>query len=223
VTSPTGCAVRRTALAAVAAAAAMLLGGCGGSSAAGPVSDVTVHDSDGLHGTVLPTPYRVPAVSLTDTTGAPYDLATKATKPLTLVFFGYSHCPDICQVVMADIASALTRLDAAHRRKVAMVFVTTDPKRDTSKVLKAYVRRFDPTFQGVTGSLPRIVRLGKAFDVPIETGAKLPSGGYDVVHGTNVVAVTPDRTAPYVWTQGTSPADMAADLVKILDGKVHAQ
>ena len=215
--------MRRTALAAVAAAAAMLLTGCGRSSAAGPVSNVSVHDSDGLHGTVLPTPYHVPDVSLTDTTGAPFDLATTATKPLTLVFFGYSHCPDICQVVMADIASALTRLDARHRSKVAMVFVTTDPRRDTSKVLKAYVRRFDPTFQGVTGSMEGIVRLGKAFDVPIEKGARLPSGGYDVVHGTNVVAVTPDRTAPYVWTQGTSPADMAADLVKILDGKVHPQ
>jgi protein SCO1/2 len=201
----------------------MLLAGCGGSSAAGPVADVSVHDSDGLHGTVLPTPYHVPELTLTDTAGAPFDLATRATKPVTLVFFGYSHCPDICQVVMADIASALTRLDAQHRREVAMVFVTTDPKRDTAKVLKAYVRRFDPTFQAVTGSLQRIVRLGKAFDVPVEKGAKLPSGGYDVVHGTNVLGVTPDRTVPYVWTQGTSPADMAADLRKILDGKVHAQ
>jgi protein SCO1/2 len=201
----------------------MLLSGCGGSSAAGPVANVSVRDSDGLHGTVLPTPYSVPEVTLKDTAGAPFDLATKATEPVTLVFFGYSHCPDICQVVMADIASALTRLDAQHRSKVAMVFVTTDPKRDTSKVLKAYVRRFDPTFQGVTGSLQRIVRLGKAFDVPIEKGAKLASGGYDVVHGTNVVGVTPDRSAPYVWTQGTSPADMAADLTKILDGKVHPQ
>jgi protein SCO1/2 len=208
-------------VASAVAAAALGLTGCGVSQPQGPVANVTVQDSDGLRGTVLPTPYDVPSIRLTDTAGAPYDLATDATKPVTLVFFGYSHCPDICQVVMADIASALTRLDKAHRAKVAMVFVTTDPKRDTARVLNAYVHRFDPTFVGITGPLPRIVRLGKAFDVPIERGAKLPSGGYDVVHGTNVIGVTPDRSAPYVWTQGTSPADLASDLVKILDGSVR--
>ena len=53
-----------------------------------------------------------------------------ATRPLTLVFFGYTHCPDVCQVVMANIASAMTRLDPSQRSRVGMVFVTTDPVRD---------------------------------------------------------------------------------------------
>jgi protein SCO1/2 len=200
-----------------------VLAGCGAeapSEEGAPVSNLQVNDSDGLNGAVLPKPYAVPRVRLTDTSGAAFDLATEARKPLTLVFFGYTHCPDICQVVMANIASALVRLDADQRSKVDMAFVTTDPARDSGKVLRAYLDRFNPGFEGVTGRLPSIVRAGKAFDVTIEKGKKLPSGGYDVGHGTQVVGLLPDRTAPFVWTEGTDPGDLAADIEKILDGKV---
>jgi protein SCO1/2 len=198
-----------------------LLAGCGGSSQGrAAVSGVSVQEDDNLHGIVLPKPYRVPSVTLRDTADKPYDLATRADKPLTLVFFGYTHCPDICQLVMADITSGLNRLDAGQRSKVGMVFVTTDPARDTSSVLRSYLRRFDPAYQGLTGGLPAIERLAKPLGVAIIKGQKLASGGYDVSHGTNVVGVRPGRTAPYVWTQGTSPADLASDVTKILAGKV---
>ena len=201
---------------------ALTLAGCGGSSSGSgsPVSNVTMYDSDGLAGNVLPHPYDVPRVTLQDVSGKRYDLATDATKPLTLVFFGYSHCPDICQVVMANIASAMTRLDPAQKAKVGMVFVTTDPARDDTAALKEYVGRFDPTFDGLTGDLDAISRLGTAFGVEIHHGKKLASGGYDVAHGTQIVGVRPDGTAPLVWTQGTDPSALADDLKKILDDKV---
>jgi protein SCO1/2 len=200
----------------------VVLAGCGGQSPAetGPVANLRVHDADGLHGAVLPTPYVVPDVSLKDTSGAPYDLATDATKPLTLVFFGYTHCPDLCQVVMANIASALVRLDPAQRQQVAMTFVTTDPGRDTGTVLRAYLDRFNPRFEGLTGPLPTVVRVGKAFGVTIQKGRRLASGGYDVGHGTQVIGLLPDRTAPFVWTEGTGPNDLADDITAILDGTV---
>ena len=78
-----------------------------------------------------PTPYEVAATPLTDTDDQPYSLVDDTDKDLTLVFFGYTHCPDICQVVMSNIASAMTRLDDADRERVDVVFVTTDPARDT--------------------------------------------------------------------------------------------
>jgi protein SCO1 len=214
--------VRRSALAAVTVVLATLLAGCGGpsSSSQGPVANVTMHDDDGLAGVVLPRPYAVPDLTLVDSSGKPYDLATDAKKPLTLVFFGYTHCPDICQAVMADIASALTRVDAEKKAEVDMVFVTTDPARDDAATLREYVGRFDPSFQGLTGDLPTIVRLGRAFDVEIQKGQRLASGGYDVAHGTQIVGVRPDGTAPFVWTEGTDPASLAADITKILDDKV---
>ncbi len=202
-----------------------LLEGCGDDSSTAqqaPVANVRINDSDGLHGAVLPTPYDASRVRLQDTSGAPYSLATDARKPLTMVFFGYTHCPDICQVVMADLASALVRLDPDRRSQVDVVFVTTDPARDTRSVLRDYVSRFDPGFEGLTGSLPAVVRAGRAFDILVADGHKLSSGGYDVQHGTQVVGLLPDGSAPYVWTEGTSAGALADDITKILDGKVPA-
>ena len=214
--------MRRAVAAAGAAVLALVLAGCGGSDASDgrAVANVSIQDDDGLHGVVLPKPYDVPDVTLTDAAGRPYDLPANATKPLTLVFFGYTHCPDICQVVMANIASSLTRLDADQRAKVQMEFVTTDPARDDVRTIRSYVQRFDPAFDGLTGDLPTIVRLGKAFDVPIEKGEKLASGGYDVAHGTQIVGLLPDGRAPFVWTEGTDPAALAEDISTILDDKV---
>jgi protein SCO1 len=206
--------------AAAALAAVLLLSACSAGAADGPIADLEVHDPDGLHGLVLPEPYDVPDVALTDTEGAAYDIADDAGKPLTVVFFGYTHCPDICQVVMADVASAMTRLDPADRDRVGMLFVTTDPARDDPATLRSYLDRFDPGFEGLTGDLPDIVRAGKALGVSIEKGAKLPTGGYDVAHGTQLVGVLPDGTAPLIWTQGTAPADLAEDITAVLDDGV---
>lgn len=211
------------ALAALGLVAAFAVAGCAGGQqdSGSPVANVSVQDDDGLHGVVLPRPYAVPAITLEDAAGKPYDVATDASKPLTLVFFGYTHCPDICQVVMANIASALTRLDAGQRKKVGMLFVTTDPARDDATTLRGYLNRFDGSFDGLTGDLPEIVRFGKAFGVFIAKGQKLPSGGYDVNHSTQVVGMLANRRAPFVWTEGTAPADLADDISTILQGKVR--
>jgi protein SCO1 len=215
---------RVAALLVLALVSALGLAGCGsggGGDSGAPVSNVTIEDDDGLNGVVLPRPYVVPAITLEDAAGKPYDVATDPTKPLTLVFFGYTNCPDVCQVVMANIASALTRLDAQQRKQVGMLFVTTDPARDDAATLRAYVNRFDRSFDGLTGDLRRIVRFGKTFGVFIQKGQKLPSGGYDVNHSTQVVGMLPNGRAPFVWTQGTAPAALAEDISKILQGKVR--
>lgn len=215
--------MRRSLAGLVTALAVLPLAGCAGAQSTamqGPVANVSVHDSDGLNGIVLPKPYPVPDVTLDDTASKSFDLATGATKPLTLVFFGYTHCPDICQVVMANIASALTRLDADQQSKVQMVFVTTDPARDDAATLRSYLDRFNPHFEGLTGRLPAIEKMGSAFGVLIAKGDKLPSGGYDVSHGTQVVGVLPNGTAPFVWTEGTDPGSLADDITTILENKV---
>jgi protein SCO1/2 len=216
--------MHRSARAVAAVAAVLALAGCSAQGAQeSPVAHVSVHDGDNLDGTVLPKPYAVPSVGLDDSDGNPYDLATASKKPLTLVFFGYTHCPDICQVVMANIASAMTRLDDPERSRVDMVFVTTDPARDNVPVLHDYVQRFDPSFTGATGSMSHIVELATALGVPIEKGAKLPSGGYDVAHGTQILGVVPGGRAPYVWTEGTDPSALAQDIRTILAKKVRSE
>jgi protein SCO1/2 len=172
--------------------------------------------SNQLSGAVLDTPYVVPPAPLTDTAGEAYSLTRDTDKPLTLVFFGYTHCPDICQVVMSTVASALTRLDDADRERVDVVFVTTDPARDTGPVLREYLDQFDPEFIGLTGDLDTIVDLGKPMAVAVETGEKLPSGGYEVTHSTHVNGIGSDDRVSTVWTHGTSSADFASDIHKLL-------
>jgi protein SCO1/2 len=202
--------VRRTLVALALLAGLAGLTGCAGNAgnAAQPEGE--------LRGAVLDTPYVVPPVPLTDTTGAAYSLTRDTDKPLTLVFFGYTRCPDICQVVMSSVASALTRLDEADRERVDVVFVTTDPARDTRPVLRDYLDNFDRTFVGLTGDLDAIVALGKPLAVAVEEGEKLPSGGYDVVHSTHVSGINADDEVSIVWTQGTSAADFASDIHQLL-------
>jgi protein SCO1/2 len=195
----------------VGAVVALLLAGCGG----GPSATIVEGDNHGFHGAYLTRPYVVPKLALTDTSGAPYTVADDPAGHLRLVFFGYTHCPDECPATMSTIALALVKLSPAERKRVQTVFVTTDPPRDTGPVLRKFLDRFNPGFVGLTGSLDRIDALGKPLGVFLKKGAMLPSGGYDVSHSTAVLAVT-GRHVPLVWTQGTSPAQMAADISRLL-------
>jgi protein SCO1 len=169
-----------------------------------------------FRGAVLHTPYVVPKTELTDMNGQPYSLVTDTTKRLTLLFFGYTNCPDECPATMAALASGMTRLDATDRADVAVVFVTTDPARDTGARLKQWLGRFDPTFLGVTGPLDTIKQVGESLGVPISKGKRLPSGGYDVTHGTQVLAIDGKNQVPVVWTLGTSGRQFADDIHHLL-------
>lgn len=187
-----------------------LLVSCG-SEAASPSSDGS------LHGAVLDDPYTAPGDSLTDTSGEPFSLTESTDKPLTLVFFGYTNCPDICQAVMADLASAMTRLTDEQRAQVDVVLVTTDPARDDPATLRTYLDRFDPDFIGLTGDLDTIKKVGRPLGVYIGKGRKLPSGGYEVEHSTPVLAIDSDDRVPLLWTQGTSAEQIAEDVATLLD------
>ena len=206
---------RRLARPALALAVA-LLAGCGSGGTGEASSDPRVSD-DGLHGSVLDQGWQLPATTLTDTDGDEVDLAGATDKPLTLVFFGYTNCPDICLAVMADVAGALNRLEPEEAEQVDVWFVTTDPARDDGPTIREWLDRFDPGFRGFTGPLERIVRLGEALHVPVEKGERLPTGGYEVVHGTPVLGVVPSGETRVVWTEGTSAAKLAADIRAVLD------
>jgi protein SCO1/2 len=205
---------RRRLLAALLIVGAFVVAGCGSSDDGALVSGVSTGDNHGFKGSYLDDPYVVPDVPLPDTDGTPYSLAT-AKAPVKVVFFGYTNCPDICQIVMSTIANAVSRLDAAQRERVQVVFVTTDPARDTGRALRTYLDRFNPDFVGVTGDLGRIVDLAKPMKVYIEKGQKLPSGGYEVNHATYTFGVTGNQVR-VVWGQDTSPAAMEADIIKLL-------
>src|ERR1700733_3713586 len=107
-------------------------------------------------GGLVSPPLPKPRFTLTDTSGARFDLALKTQGYTTLLFFGYTHCPDMCPLQMAMIAQALKKIPAASADQFKVVFVTTDPERDTPKVLRSWLDHFDKRFIGLTGSSSEI-------------------------------------------------------------------
>lgn len=170
-----------------------------------------------LHGTPVDPPFEVADIELTDTGGEAFSLAEDLDNRLTLVFFGYTQCPTECPLVMSTVASALTRLDDADREQVDFVFVTTDPSRDTATVLRRYLDRVDPSYVGLTGGLEQVAELAKSVGIFVADAEELASGGYDLgAHGTQVIGVQQDGTAPVYWGMDTSSAEYAADLERLL-------
>lgn len=169
-------------------------------------------------GTRLENPYPAPDIALTDTAGQPYSLVADTDKPLTLVFFGYTQCPDFCPMVLNNIAAALNRVDEADRKKVDVVLVTTDPARDTPAVMREYLDRFNKDFIGLTGDLDTIIAVGDPMAVYVNDGKKLPTGGYDLGgHSTFTIALDSDDEAIALWNQETSNTEFAADIHTLLN------
>jgi protein SCO1/2 len=178
----------------------------------------TTADPHGFRGAVLPQPYTKPQLTFEDTAGRPFEFATAtAAKPVTLVFFGYTYCPDVCNAVLADVASALRRMDPSLRQRVQMVFVTTDPKRDTPAAIRAYLDRFDRSFIGLTGSATSIEQAARSLGVYLTKATPLPGGGYEVGHGAQVIGFGKDGMAHVIWTPGTPVGDLRHDFTKLAE------
>jgi protein SCO1 len=122
--------------------------------------------------------------------------------------------------VLSNIASAQARLPDDEASQVATWFVTTDPARDDPATIGDWLARFDPAFTGLTGPLDTLMATAESVHVAMQAGRKLPSGGYEVVHGTPVLAVLPDGSVPVVWTEQASAAELAADLDEVLTNGV---
>jgi protein SCO1/2 len=201
--------------AALLAVSLVLLVGC-----TAPRQDGTAQgyaDPNGyLGGSSLPEPYTMPDITLTDTSGQPYNLATSPSKPVTLLFFGYTKCPDVCITVLADLATALQRMPSSDRDHIQVVFVTTDPARDDGRQIRSYLDRFDSTFVGLTGPLATIKKAAGKVGVDIEGMQKLPSGGYEVGHSAQVIGF--DRTSGVVlWTPETPIAALMHDFTLLVE------
>jgi protein SCO1/2 len=167
-------------------------------------------------GASLPDPYSMPEISLTDTSGRPYNLATTPSKPVTLLFFGYTHCPDVCIAVLSDVSLALQRLSPADRDQIQLVFVTTDPARDQEKQIRRYLDRFNASFVGLTGPMPTIKRAATQVGVDIQGMKKLPSGGYEVGHSAQVIGFS-RNSGVVIWTPGTPIAALKHDFALLVE------
>jgi protein SCO1/2 len=140
--------------------------------------------------TVFPTPRPLPTLDLTGQDGQPLP-ADFLSGHWTLVFFGFTQCPDICPTTLAVLAQAGRQLaDLPQAEQPRVLLVSVDPERDTPERLAAYVRFFDPGFIGATGSLEAIAATAAAFGVPYAK-VTMPEGGYTMDHGSGIFVVGP--------------------------------
>lgn len=170
-----------------------------------------------LRGQVLTEPLPRPAFTLLDTSGQPFDFGQQTRGRLTLLFFGYTYCPDVCPMHMANIAAVLGQMSPGDAGRVHVVFVTTDPARDTPERLRTWLDAFDRRFVGLTGSQAAIDSAQLALG--IRPGFRETEGeNYSVAHAAVVFAFTADDLAHVVYPFGIRQADWAADLPQLLTG-----
>jgi len=166
----------------------------------------------------------------TDITGADYgkklDLADASGRSRHLqdfrgkavvVFFGYTHCPDVCPTTLAQTAQAMKAL-GADADKVQVLFVTVDPERDTPEVLAKYVSAFDPRFLGLHGDAEATRRAAKEFKIFYEKGSASAPGNYSMDHSAQTYVLDPQGRLRLLVRPERIAEDLAPDLRTLLRG-----
>jgi protein SCO1/2 len=166
-------------------------------------------------GLVTP-PLPKPKFTLTDTSGAQTDFWKKTEGHVTLLFFGYTRCPDECPLHMANIAAALKLIPASVAKQIEVVFVTTDPDRDTAGILRSWLDHFDKRFIGLTGSQAAVDAAQQAAALPVAQKASLNNRDYQVAHASFVIAYTKDNLAHVIYPGGVTQKDWAQDLPRLV-------
>jgi protein SCO1/2 len=193
---PTGS--RRLPIAAIVVAAVIL------SACAADLSTNT------LQGEIVDPPGPKPNFTLTDTSGATYDFGTETEGKLTLLYFGYLNCPDICPVHLAQIAETFDTIPEIAR-ETEVVFVSVDPNRDTPEEIRAYLDNFDSRFVGLTGSLSELEAAQKAAGVPVAVFVG-EGADYTVNHAAMVLAYGPDGLNHSLYPSGVRQNEWNNDL-----------
>lgn len=171
---------------------------------------------EGYHGVRPNPPFPKPDFTLASTDGTPFHFRQATKGYVTLLFFGYTHCPDVCPVHMANIAAVLHRLGPEVANQVKVVFVTTDPERDTPERLREWLGKFDPKFIGLGGPIETVNRIQASIQLDSAARAAGPDSSYTVDHSAMVLAYTRDDSAHFVYPFGMRQEDWADDLPKLV-------
>ena len=212
-------------------AAVLTASGCAGTDE--PATPPAAKDT--YHGVELkPVPPR-PSFVLTDTGGKRFDFAAETKGRPTLVFWGYTNCPDECPTAMADISAALRKVEPDVRGKVRVVFVTTDAARDTAPVVRRFLDQWSTEYVGLIGTQDELDAAARASGVAPGAVGPSPSTlpgkpnehahkpgtaphshfgplGYSVAHSAVIYAYDASDRLPVVYPGGVTPSDIAADL-----------
>ena len=149
-----------------------------------------------------------------------FDLTSDAGRPVTaadfrgkyvLLYFGYTHCPDVCPLTLVHLHLVMQKL-GADADKTRILFVSVDPARDTPAVLRQYVTAFDPHVTGLTGTPAQIAAMAKRYRVAFNAGRRQADGGYEVSHSSGIYIFDRDGRARLIGTSADSADAIAHDL-----------
>jgi protein SCO1 len=152
--------------------------------------------------------------------GGPYRLINQDGKPVSdrdfrgryqLIYFGYTFCPDVCPTTLALIAAALEKMGPDAMR-IAPIFITVDPDRDTPSVLKKYLAAFDPRFIGLTGGQDELSKVEKEYKVYAQK-EPLKGGTYAVDHSSVIYLMGPEGKLVTFYNEVLTPEQLAKDLI----------
>jgi len=164
-------------------------------------------------GTQLPQPRALPAFTLIDHDARPYT-AQQLQGRWTLLFPGFTYCPDVCPTTLAFLKQLNAGLDEAQRPRI--VFLSVDPERDTPARLKEYVAHFDPAFVGVTAPEPQLSEIARAFGIAY---AKVPGASaesYQMDHSAALILLNPQAQIVAYFSPPFDQARLSADLRKLV-------
>jgi protein SCO1 len=176
-------------------------------------------DSQGLQlssGTVLAPPRPLPAMQFVDHRGEVFDNARMQGR-WSLLFFGFTHCPDVCPMtlgVLAQVEKGLAALPPAERPHV--VLISVDPERDSPQQLAQYVAHFSPSFVGATAPRASIDEFTRSIGVPVAI-TPTGEGGYTVDHSAAVFVINPDGALRALFSPPLAPATLEADLRQLIE------
>lgn len=167
-----------------------------------------------VSGTLLQPPRALAPFTLIDHDSKPFD-GSRLRGQWTLIFFGFTNCPDVCPAtlgILAQVDKQLADLPPAQRPHV--VLVSVDPERDTPAQLKSYVGFFSPSFVGVTGTSAQIESVTQAFSVPV--AIRKTNDTYTVDHSAAVFLVDPQGALHALFSAPHDPSKLTADLRRII-------
>jgi protein SCO1/2 len=172
-----------------------------------------------LHGT----PRGIAGTALASAIGGPFQLVDQNGKTVTdadlkgkwsLIYFGYTHCPDACPTTLNAISIALSEI-GAKRDEVRPVFITVDPERDTSQALKSYVTAFDAPILALTGTPDEVAQAAKDYRVYYAKHPE-PDGDYSMDHSSVIYVMDPQGRFTATFTPESSPEQIAERLKKLV-------
>jgi protein SCO1/2 len=167
-----------------------------------------------LVGVLRAMPQPLPELRLHDQSGAAFSREQLAGR-WTLLFFGYTSCPDICPTTMATLAQLTAELRRRGEPPPQVVLVSVDPVRDTPERLAAYVAHFDPMFLGASGDDAALGVLAQAVGAMYQRDPPDPDGGYQVAHSASIFLVDPQARAVAAFPPPHQPVALADQLETI--------